>query len=89
VRRLLLRRARAGAVREVVLVTRQGCTMCLQAQPVVERVAARAAARLTVLDVDSDPALAEHSDHVPVVLVDGVVHSRWWVDEKVLARALR
>ena len=69
--------------------TRAGCTMCAEAQPVVERVAARAGAPLTVLDVDADPALAEHSDHVPVVLVDGVVHSRWWVDEKALARALR
>jgi hypothetical protein len=63
--------------------------MCEQAQPVVERVAARAGVPLSVLDVDADPALAEHSDHVPVVLVDGVVHSRWWVDEAALRKALR
>jgi hypothetical protein len=63
--------------------------MCAEALPVVERVAARAGVPLSVLDVDADPALAEHSDHVPVVLLDGVVHSRWWVDEKVLAKALR
>ena len=76
-------------VGQVVFVTRQGCTMCAQAQPVVERLSARAKVPLTVLDVDADPALREHSDHVPVVLLDGVVHSRWWVDEKALAKALR
>ena len=63
--------------------------MCAEAQPIVERVAARAGVPLTVLDVDADPALAEHSDHVPVVLIDGVVHSRWYVDEQALRKALR
>ena len=73
----------------VVFVTRQGCSMCAEALPVVERVCARAGAVLEVLDVDADPALREHSDHVPVVLVDGVVVARWWVDEKELLKALR
>jgi hypothetical protein len=63
--------------------------MCAEALPVVERVCARAGVPLTVLDVDADPALREHSDHVPVVLVDGSVVARWWVDEKELAKALR
>ena len=74
---------------EVAFVTRQGCSMCAAAQPVVERLAAAAGVPVSILDVDADPALSEHSDHVPVVLLDGVVHSRWWVDEKVLAKALR
>ncbi|MCU1599875.1 MAG: NrdH-redoxin [Frankiales bacterium] len=73
----------------MTFVTRDGCTMCAEALPVVQRVCTRAGAELTVLDVDADPALAEHSDHVPVVLVDGTVVARWWVDEKNLARALR
>ena len=83
---MLRRRGRAA---QVTFVTRAGCSMCADAQPVVERVAAAARVPLTVLDVDADPALREHSDHVPVVLVDGVVHSRWWVEEKALAKALR
>lgn len=73
----------------VTLVTRDGCTLCTEALPVVERVCEKAGVPLTVLDVDADPALREHSDHVPVVLVDGAVVSRWWVDEKDLTRALR
>jgi hypothetical protein len=69
-------------------VTRQGCTLCAEAQPVVERLAARAGVPLVVADVDADPALSGWSDHVPVVLLDGVEHSRWWVEEKALAKAL-
>jgi hypothetical protein len=63
--------------------------MCAEAQPVVERLASRAGVPMEVRDVDSDPALQVWSDHVPVVLLDGVEHSRWWVDETALRRALR
>jgi glutaredoxin len=70
-------------------VTRQGCTLCAEAQPVVERLAVRAGVELEVLDVDLDPALKGWSDHVPVVLLDGAEHSRWWVDEAALRKALR
>lgn len=80
---------RRTAVREVVLVTRQGCHLCDEALPVVERLVGRTGATLAVRDVDADAALAEWSDHVPVVLLDGVLHSRWWVDEEALRRALR
>ena len=80
---------RRTKVEAATFVTRQGCSMCAEAQPVVERLTAAAGVPLTVLDVDADPALREWSDHVPVVLLDGVVHSRWWVQEKALQAALR
>ena len=54
----------------------------------VQRVVAEAGRQLEVLDVDADPALAQWSDHVPVVLIDGVLHARWWVDEAELRAAL-
>ena len=79
------RRTRVGLVS---FVTRQGCPMCEQAQPLVERVAAEAGVPCEVLDVDADPALAQWSDHVPVVLLDGSAHTRWWVDEGALRKAL-
>jgi hypothetical protein len=83
-----VRLGRRARPRQVVLVTRAGCTLCSEAEPVVVRLAARAGVPLELADVDADPALREWSDHVPVVLVDGAEHSRWWVDEAALARAL-
>lgn len=45
---------------------------------------------LEVRDVDDDEQdRARWSDHVPVVLLDGVQHSLWFVDEAALGRALR
>ena len=76
--------------REVVLVTRQGCTLCAAAEPVVARAAADAGLPLEVRDVDADPEdRARWSDKVPVVLLDGVEHAYWTVDEQVLRKALR
>ncbi len=72
----------------ITFVTRDGCPMCADALLVVERVSAETSVPLEVLDVDADPALACWSDHVPVVLVNGVEHARWWVDEAALRRAL-
>ena len=84
---LLRRRAR---VAEVVLVTRQGCHLCEQAAPVVAREAERAGAAYAVRDVDASPDdLAAYGDKVPVVLLDGVEHAYWQVDQKALRAALR
>jgi glutaredoxin len=75
-------------------VTRQGCSLCAEALPVVQRLADRAGVPVEVRDVD-DPATcsaadrARWTDHVPVVLLDGEQHSIWFVDEPALARALR
>ena len=63
--------------------------MCAHAEPVVARAAADAGLSLEVRDVDADPAdHARWSDKVPVVLLDGVEHAYWSVDERVLRRAL-
>ncbi len=83
------RRRRAARPSSLVLVTRIGCTLCDQAEPVVVRAAADAGVPLEVRDVDADPA--DHgrwSDKVPVVLLDDVEHAYWRIDERVLRRAL-
>ncbi|MCW2679271.1 MAG: glutaredoxin family protein [Frankiales bacterium] len=82
--RLLRRRPQS-----VLLVTRQGCTLCAEAEPVVARAAADAGVPLEVRDVDADPADRERwTDKVPVVLLDGVEHAYWRVNEEVLRKAL-
>jgi glutaredoxin len=71
-------------------VTRHGCTLCAEAQPLVERLASDAGVPVEVVDVDADPADRERwSDHAPVVLLDGEQHSMWFVDGAALAKALR
>jgi len=82
----LRRRARPSAV---VFVTRAGCTLCVESEPVVARAAADAGVPLEVRDVDRDPVdLARWSDKVPVVLLDGVEHAYGRIDERALRRAL-
>ena len=84
----LLRRRTPPTV--VTFVTRAGCHLCEQAEPVVARAAADAGMVFEVADVDSDTELlARWSDQVPVVLLDGVEHAFWQVDEKALRAALR
>ncbi len=73
----------------VTFITRAGCHLCDVAQPIVESAARAAGVRLQIRDVDADPAdLAAFSDKVPVVLLDGVEHAYWQVDERALRRAL-
>ena len=76
-------------VTSVVLMTREGCTLCAEAEPVVARAAADAGVPLEVRDVDADPGDRDRwTDKVPVVLLDGVEHAYWRIDEKVLRKAL-
>jgi glutaredoxin len=73
----------------VTLVTRVGCHLCEQAEATLRAMAAELGFAYTELDVDADPALrAEHSDDVPVILLDGRQHGYWRVEEKRLRRDL-
>jgi len=73
----------------VTLLTRAGCHLCEQAQPVLERICEQADAALSVLDVDADRELrAEYGDRLPVFLIDGREHGYWRVEEARLRAAL-
>ncbi len=73
--------------RQVQLLTRQGCPICLAVQTRLAELADELAFMLKVTDVDvaaaaGDNALrAEFGDRLPVVLLDGAEHSYWEVDE--------
>ena len=83
---------RAGAERpgnghSVELLTRAGCSLCEKARTVLVGLADELGFELSTTDVDAaatggDPSLrAEYGDLLPVVLLDGVQHSYWEVDE--------
>jgi glutaredoxin len=73
---------------DVILYTRQGCHLCEEAHAIL--LSEGANLRLTVIDVDSDPAVrAAHGEWVPVVAVDGKVRFRGRVNRVLLRRLLR
>lgn len=78
----------------VELLDRAGCSLCEKAWVVLEALADEFDFDLSATDVDAaaaagDPTLrAEYGDLLPVVLLDGVQHSYWEVDEPGLRAAL-
>jgi hypothetical protein len=76
---------------EVLLLTKPGCHLCDDVRPIVERVVAdEPLAELVERDITTDDALnARYWDEIPVVMVDGAVHSIWRVDESRLRLALK
>ena len=74
----------------VTLLSRPGCHLCDDARAIAERVVAEvggvALVERSILD---DAALLErYRDEIPVVLIDGDVHTIWRVDEARLRTAL-
>jgi len=73
--------------RAVHLLTRQGCSLCQKAAERLDALRDELGFMLSVTDVDEaaaagDKALrAEYGDRLPVVLLDGVEHSYWELDE--------
>lgn len=74
-----------GRAARLTLLTRVGCTLCVDAERVVERVCAERDVTYELVDVDGDEALrAKFTDHVPVLVLDDEVRSYWFVDEDAL-----
>ncbi len=72
---------------QVVLLTRQGCSLCERTAARLNELSGELGFDLTTTDVDAeaaagDPALrAEFGDRLPVVLLNGREHSYWELDE--------
>ena len=66
------RRARGGPPPALRLLSRPGCHLCEEMKGVVEPLVRALGGTLDVVDVDSDPVLAERwGDEVPVLLDGG------------------
>lgn len=74
----------------VTLLSRPGCHLCDDARAIVERVIASVGGvELLERSILDDEALLErYRDEIPVVLIDGTVHTIWRVDEARLRTAL-
>lgn len=78
----------------ITLLTKPGCHLCDDARSALEQVldevefaGARDYDELSILD---DPSLAdEYAEEIPVVLIDGRVHTIWRVEPDRLRTALR
>lgn len=81
---------------ELTLVGKPGCHLCDEARAVVEQVLAGLASdptapavTLSEVSILEDPELHERFvEEIPVVLLDGRVHTYWRVDPDRLRRAL-
>lgn len=79
-----------GPVHEVTVYSRQGCTCCDKAMAVLAEAGRKYRSNVTVIDVDSDPALAaEHGEHVPVVAIDGKIRFRGQVNPVLMERLFK
>jgi glutaredoxin len=66
----------------LTLLAKPGCHLCDEARVVLARVADELGVRWDERDVTADDTLyEEYGDRIPVVLLDGVEHSYWTVDE--------
>jgi hypothetical protein len=73
----------------VTLIGRVGCHLCGIARDQVLGARAQKTFELVELDVDSDPELrAEYGEQVPVVLIEGKMHSFFDVDREMLVMAV-
>jgi glutaredoxin len=76
-------------VSTVTVMSRVGCHACEVAEEQVRRICGELGVEWTVSDVDSDPEWrAEYGDLVPVILIDGVEHGYWKVEEDRFRAAL-
>lgn len=74
----------------LVFLTRSGCHLCEEAEPLVRRLAAQVGAGVEIRNIDFHPALlAEYSDRIPVVLgPSGLVLAEGIIDGRSLKKAL-
>ncbi len=74
----------------ITLLGKPGCHLCVQARQVIERVSGELGVGWQERSILDDPELFRlHRDRIPVVLVDGVELSHYWVEEDALISALK
>jgi glutaredoxin len=74
---------------EILLVTKSGCHLCEDAEQVLQQVCQELGLSFDKKFIENNPELAhQYQEEVPVVLINGVQHAAWRVDESKLRAAL-
>jgi glutaredoxin len=82
----------------ITFYSKPGCHLCDDARKVVDDVVARVQAsdardrdlQVDEIDILGDPALqARYGEEIPVVLIDGKMHTYWRVDPARFEKALK
>jgi glutaredoxin len=83
-------------VTRLTLYSKPGCHLCEDARKTVDEVvdrlhaAGEAAVAVEEIDILGDPGLAaRYGEEIPVVLIDGKMHTYWRVDAVRLEKALK
>jgi len=75
---------------EVTLYRKAGCGLCDQAEATLARIGRKLPLRVTLVDIDTDPALqARYFLEIPVIAVAGVEVAKAPISERALEEALR
>jgi Glutaredoxin-like domain (DUF836) len=73
----------------ITLLSRPGCHLCDDARTIIARVAADLGVSWTERDItQSADDMHEYGEMIPVILIDGIQHDFWRVDERRLRTAL-
>jgi glutaredoxin len=79
----------AATDHRVTLITRVGCHLCEDAERELAALSQELGFELMLLDVDAERVRAnEYSERVPVILIDGVEHGYWRLEEDRFRAAL-
>jgi glutaredoxin len=83
-------------VTRLTLYSKPGCHLCEDARKTVDEVVGRlraggeASVEVDEIDILGDPALqTRYGEEIPVVLIDGKMHTYWRVDAVRLENALK
>jgi len=79
-------------VPRITLYSKPGCHLCEDARKVVDDVVGGLEASVDIEEIDilGDPALqTRYGEEIPVVLIDGKMHTYWRVDPARLEKALK
>lgn len=79
----------SAAAPDLLLLTRPGCHLCVEARAVLERIRADLGVGWREQSIEGDTDLTSRfGEEIPVLLIDGVQRDFWQLDESRIRRLL-